>query len=124
MFSAQAGKGDYKEEDKDLYLWVNGTIPNGCKLEPKTGILFNGTRDFPNKACDDCHETDVCPNNYRSVFSGNLEDIIPAWTYHPEVGKYYYRAFGHFQPDLNLRNEKVLKELNEILGNSFIELTI
>jgi len=112
---AQMGDGELEEieENKDLYLWIDGDRPSGCELETITGIL--GTNDFPNDACNHCDIDNKCPNNYMSVFSGNLEEIIPAWTYHPKVDKYYYRAFGHFQPDLNLRNEKVLKELNDIL---------
>ncbi|CBY08182.1 unnamed protein product [Oikopleura dioica] len=56
-----------------------------------------------------------CPNNWQSVFAVNDKGDLPAWTYHPDVGKYYYRAFGWFQADLNMYNKEVQRFLNDIL---------
>lgn len=45
------------------------------------------------------------PNNWLSVFGG------PSWTFDPERGQYYYHQFLKEQPDLNIRNPEVEKEL-------------
>ena len=68
------------------------------------------------EACHDCHKNDACPNNWQSVFAKNDPLIIPAWTYHPTREQYYYRAFSHYQPDLNLHNAAVVKELGDIIA--------
>lgn len=34
-----------------------------------------------------------------------------AWTWHDGRQQWYYHKFHNLQPDLNLRNEKVIKEL-------------
>jgi len=49
------------------------------------------------------------PNNWRSVFGGS------AWTLNAERGQYYLHQFYKEQPDLNLRNEKVVAELTGIM---------
>jgi len=49
------------------------------------------------------------PNNWRSVFGGS------AWTLDPVRGQYYLHQFYASQPDLNLRNDAVVKELTDIL---------
>ncbi|CAH1784273.1 unnamed protein product [Owenia fusiformis] len=53
--------------------------------------------------------SDNIPNNWLSVHDG------PAWTFDATRNQYYYHQFSADQPDLNLRNEKVLKELEDIL---------
>lgn len=72
----------------------------------------------PNRECDQCSNTDTgvpCPNNWQSVFAHNDETSLPAWTWHPTVEKYYYHAYAWFQPDVNLRDESVVEELNSVL---------
>lgn len=55
-------------------------------------------------------EKPVPPNNWQSVLgSGN------AWEWNEERKQFYYHAFFKQQPDLNLRNADVLKELGDIL---------
>jgi alpha-glucosidase len=49
------------------------------------------------------------PNNWESTFGG------PAWTKHPEVGRYYLHNFLPEQPDLNWWNEGVRSSFEEIL---------
>jgi len=105
------------EAQRDLYVWHDGEIPERCDLESFS--TSNGTSiieyQVPNEACSSCHLENICPNNWQSVFSKNDAELIPAWTYHPTVKKYYYRAFANFQPDLNLRNPLVMDELVDIL---------
>ena len=45
----------------------------------------------------------------KSVFGGS------AWTYNSERGEYYLHQFYEEQPDLNVRNEAVVEELENIL---------
>jgi glycosidase len=47
--------------------------------------------------------------NQKSVFNGS------AWEWNDERGAWYLHQFYPQQPDLNLRNEAVVKELEEIL---------
>ncbi|KAJ2953901.1 hypothetical protein O0L34_g1531 [Tuta absoluta] len=49
------------------------------------------------------------PNNWRSVFR------YSAWTYRPEVGKYYLHQFVEGQPDLNYRNPEVVEEMKNVI---------
>ncbi len=49
------------------------------------------------------------PNNWTSFFSG------PAWKYSPERDQYFLHLFSDKQPDLNWENEKVRKEIYEIM---------
>lgn len=49
------------------------------------------------------------PNNWLSLFGG------PAWTFDNTTGQYYFHQFGYFQPDLNYRNPKVVKEMENVL---------
>ncbi|XP_078482132.1 amino acid transporter heavy chain SLC3A1-like [Ciona intestinalis] len=52
------------------------------------------------------------PNNWQSVFS----DTDPsAWEWNDKRKQFYYHAFYKEQPDLNLRNEAVLVELDAVL---------
>ena len=48
---------------------------------------------------------DCLPNEMRSVFGG------PAWTYSPEVGKWYFHQFAPQQPDLNWENPRMRQDL-------------
>ncbi|MEI7883892.1 MAG: alpha-glucosidase [Clostridia bacterium] len=50
------------------------------------------------------------PNNWISAFEGS------AWTYVPEREQYYLHQFSRKQPDLNWRNEEVVKEIFSMLS--------
>ncbi|ESO12206.1 hypothetical protein HELRODRAFT_62592 [Helobdella robusta] len=49
------------------------------------------------------------PNNWLSAFNG------PAWTWNEDRQQFYLHQFTAHQPDLNLRNPSVVKELLDIL---------
>ena len=49
------------------------------------------------------------PSNWQSVFGGS------AWTFNQERGQYYLHQFYKEQPDLNLRNDAVVKELEDVM---------
>lgn len=48
-------------------------------------------------------------NNWQSMFKGD------AWTYVPQIKKYYLHRFAKEQPDLNYMNDKVKTEVKDIL---------
>ena len=54
-------------------------------------------------------EEGVLPNEMKSVFGG------PAWEWVPEVGQYYFHQFSVKQPDLNWENEKVRREIYDMI---------
>lgn len=47
------------------------------------------------------------------IFPGVQETT---WTYHDKVGKYYFHRFYEFQPDLNMANAEVQREILKIVG--------
>lgn len=49
------------------------------------------------------------PNDMRSVFGG------PAWEWVPELSQYYFHQFTRKQPDLNWENEKVRREIYDMI---------
>lgn len=49
------------------------------------------------------------PNDWRSFFSGS------AWTLDPVTDEYYLHLFAEKQPDLNWENEKVRKEVYDLM---------
>ena len=49
------------------------------------------------------------PNNWLSTFQGK------AWEYCKEIDKYYLHVFAKGQPDLNMDNPKVRKEVKDII---------
>lgn len=49
------------------------------------------------------------PNNWTSLFEGD------AWEYDEKVDQYYLHLFAKKQPDLNMANPKVRKEIKDIL---------
>ncbi|CAK9822936.1 Maltase 1 [Anthophora retusa] len=53
----------------------------------------------------------IPPNNWVSTYSNEGGS---AWTWHDTKGQWYYHKFHESQPDLNLRNEKVLQELRDV----------
>lgn len=52
---------------------------------------------------------DQIPNGWQSVFGGS------AWEYNEPTGEYYLHSFAVGQPDLNWENEKVRKEMADII---------
>lgn len=50
------------------------------------------------------------PNDLKASFGG------PAWEYVPELGQYYFHEFSVKQPDLNWENEKVRREIYDIIN--------
>ncbi|AHY45481.1 Glycosidase [Rubrobacter radiotolerans] len=49
------------------------------------------------------------PNNWLSEFGG------PAWTFEECTGQFYYHAYHPRQPDLNWRNEELVREMLDVL---------
>ncbi|KAG5675793.1 hypothetical protein PVAND_005667 [Polypedilum vanderplanki] len=49
------------------------------------------------------------PNNWTSEYGGS------SWKWNAMREAYYYHKFAEAQPDLNLREEKVIQKLNEVL---------
>ena len=49
------------------------------------------------------------PNDMRATFGG------PAWTWAPEVGRWYFHQFCVEQPDLNWENPRVRRELYDMI---------
>ena len=98
----------FQNMTEDFFVWRDGDKPKNCAMKEGTeaGLLVP---DAEKCACSNVavtDETPACPNNWQSVFAVNDKGDLPAWTYHPEVGKYYYRAFGWFQADLNMYNKE------------------
>jgi oligo-1,6-glucosidase len=50
------------------------------------------------------------PDDQRACFGG------PAWTYQPDIGKYYFHFFSPGQPDLDWRNPAVRAEVYRIMN--------
>lgn len=50
------------------------------------------------------------PNEWKSVYGGS------SWTWSETRQAYYYHAFAEQQPDLNLREQRVLDELDKVLA--------
>ncbi|XP_076656314.1 alpha-glucosidase-like [Halictus rubicundus] len=83
----------------EKHIWFQKSLQN---IKPYNdyyvwhqGQMVNGTRQPP--------------NNWLSIFGGS------AWTYRPERDAYYYHQFLAAQPDLNYYNEKVVKEIQDVL---------
>ncbi len=82
-------------------------------------VVFNHSSDkhdwFKQALAGDKHYQDYYifehqpVNNWQSMFKGS------AWTYAPEINKYYLHRFAKEQPDLNYMNDKVLNEVKQIL---------
>ncbi|XP_035742844.1 maltase A3-like isoform X2 [Vespa mandarinia] len=71
----------------DYYIWANGSVDKKGNKMP--------------------------PNNWVSTY--NKEKEGSAWTWNDVRKQWYYHKFHEKQPDLNLRNENVIKELWDIL---------
>lgn len=71
----------------DFYIWANGTV-------------------------DDSDER-IEPNDWTSVY--DEERNGSAWTWDAIREQWYYHKFHHLEPDLNLRNEDVVKKILETL---------
>jgi alpha-glucosidase len=52
---------------------------------------------------------DEPPNNWKAAFGG------PAWTRDEETGRWYLHSFYPEQPDLNWRNPKVVRAIQDVL---------
>lgn len=82
-------------------------------------VVFNHSSDqhqwFKQALAGDKHYQDYYMfedkpvNNWQSMFKGS------AWTYVPEIDKYYLHRFAKQQPDLNYMNDKVINEVKQIL---------
>ncbi|EZA54842.1 alpha-glucosidase isoform X2 [Ooceraea biroi] len=70
----------------NYYIWANGSIDDDGKKIP--------------------------PNNWVSTYS---DEEGSAWTWHERKQQWYYHKYHTSQPDLNLRNEEVIKEIMDIL---------
>lgn len=57
------------------------------------------------------------PNELETYFSK------PAWTFSPEVGKYYFHLFDYRQPDLNWENPNLRREIYEMI-NFWIDIGV
>lgn len=49
------------------------------------------------------------PDDQRAIFGG------PAWTFVPEIGRYYYGHFSPGQPDLEWRNPALREEIHDMM---------
>lgn len=50
------------------------------------------------------------PNDIKSIFGGS------AWEYDELTNQYYFHQFAKGQPDLNWKNEKVVKEIHDMMN--------
>ncbi|XP_014470844.1 PREDICTED: alpha-glucosidase-like [Dinoponera quadriceps] len=87
----------------DQHQWFQLSVKN---VEPYTDyyIWANGSTD------DDGNK--IPPTNWLSIYS---DEKGSAWTWHDVRQQWYYHKFHTSQPDLNLRNERVIKELMNVL---------
>lgn len=53
---------------------------------------------------------DVLPNDMGSTFSG------PAWTYHEEMGQWYFHQYHKKQPDLNWDNQAMRQDIYDMIN--------
>lgn len=60
------------------------------------------------------------PNNWKSILAQNSAS---AWSKDATRGQFYLHQFNAHQPDLNLRNPKVVKELEDVL-NFWLDLGV
>ncbi|XP_061184522.1 maltase A3-like [Saccostrea echinata] len=94
-------------------------VPNHTSNE---SVWFNNSRHSVGKYrdyyvwddginCSTCSETNFKkpPNDWTSAFRGS------AWTYDKNRKQFYYHAYLDAQPDLNVRNPKVIEELSNVL---------
>lgn len=54
-------------------------------------------------------------NKYKDVRIIFLDTEESNWTWHPEVGQYYWHRFFHHQPDLNYENPAVEEAIYEVI---------
>ncbi|MCW8107381.1 alpha-amylase family glycosyl hydrolase [Alteromonas ponticola] len=54
------------------------------------------------------------PKHWGKAWSDNEDNPEAVWHWSTERGEYYYGAFGASQPDVNLRNPKVVEEMNKL----------
>ena len=70
---------------------------------------FQESRKSRNNPYSDYYSWRDKPNNWDSLFEGK------AWTYDEERGQYYLHLFSKKQPDLNMDNPRVRREVREIM---------
>ncbi|XP_037961163.1 maltase 2-like isoform X2 [Teleopsis dalmanni] len=82
-----------------------------CEWFKKSAERIEGFEDFYVWADGEISEDGerVPPNNWQSVFYGS------AWTWHETRQQYYLHQFTVQQPDLNFRNEAVLKAIDDVM---------
>lgn len=54
------------------------------------------------------------PANWGKAWTDHIDDSAAVWHWNETRQEYYYGAFGGSQPDVNLRNPKVVEELNNL----------
>ncbi|XP_031637625.1 probable maltase isoform X2 [Contarinia nasturtii] len=84
----------------DQHEWFKKSSRNNSKY--KDYYIWHEGKRLPNG-------TRVEPSNWRSVFGGS------AWTWVESRQQYYLHQFLPEQPDLNFRNEAVVKEMEEVM---------
>ena len=91
-----------ENEKRDYYIWRKGRKLNEVSLEEQKHfapdvVEYKGEKLLP-------------PNNWGSFFSG------PAWGFSEETGEFYLHLFSKKQPDLNWKNERVRKEVFDMMN--------
>ncbi|CAH1738050.1 unnamed protein product [Aphis gossypii] len=84
----------------DEHKWFKKSVE---KIDPYTDYYV-----WRDGKCD-TNNSRIPPNNWQSLFS------IPAWTWNEQRGQYYLHQFVPKQPDLNYRNEELVKKMKKNL---------
>ena len=82
------------------FLWVCSSLDQNLSNFVSPALKLNNPY---------CHSEEKVPTNWKSVFGGS------AWQWDNKRKQYFLHQFYKEQPDLNLRNENVRKELRETL---------
>ena len=86
----RAAREDPDSKYRDYYVWAD---------EPRTAAADGGT---------------TCVPEGGSMFPGEVSDGR-IWTFDEAAGAYYYHRFYPFQPELNVSNPAVQREIEEII---------
>ncbi|NMH58940.1 alpha-amylase family glycosyl hydrolase [Alteromonas ponticola] len=54
------------------------------------------------------------PEHWGRAWEDDVDNPEAVWHWNEQRGEYYYGAFGASQPDVNLRNPKVVEEMNKL----------
>lgn len=110
---------DFKEllsevKNKSLHLVLNFIPNHTSKKHPWFIASENGSDIYsdyyiwaPSKGKND--DGEIPPNNWVSVNGGS------AWEWSSKRGMFYLHQFGKDEPDLNMRNPKVIAEIKKVL---------